>query len=98
MAFHHAGKRLNGIYDFADSGFGPLHQDFLYPNWIARDLTARIITEYEALIGLAIDRERIELLSAVLRLSQLAEYADDAEHAPAMLKPVVDWVAASCSE
>jgi hypothetical protein len=98
MAFDHAGKHLNGIYDFADSGFGPLHQECVYLDWIARDLTARIISEYEALTGLALDRERIELLSAVLRLSQLAEYAEDAEHAPAMLKAVVDWVAASCSE
>jgi hypothetical protein len=98
MAFDHVGKHLNGIYDFADSGFGPLHQEFVYPNWIARDLTARIISEYEALTGLALDRKRIELLSAVLRLSQLAEYADDAEHAPAMLKTIVDWAAASCSE
>ena len=25
MAFDHARGRLNGIFDFGDSGFGPLH-------------------------------------------------------------------------
>jgi hypothetical protein len=93
MAFDHARSRLNGIYDFADSGFGPRHQEFIYSNWIARDLTVRIVAEYEALTGLALDRQRIDLLSGVLRLSELAEYADDAEHAPAMIKNVADWAA-----
>lgn len=32
MAFDHDSNRLNGIYDFADSGFGQLHQDFIYSN------------------------------------------------------------------
>ncbi len=91
MAFDHASNRLNGIYDFADSGFGPLHQEFIYSNWIAPDLTARIITDYKTLTGLALDRQRIELLSGVLRLSELAEYADDADHAPAMVRTIADW-------
>src|SRR5919106_64050 len=47
MAFDHTTNRLNGVYDFADSGFGPLHQEFIYTNLIARDLTARIVAEYE---------------------------------------------------
>ena len=93
MAFDHERQRLNGVYDFADSGFGPLHQEFIYSNWIARDLTERIVAEYEALSGLALDRRRIELLSGVLRLSELAAYADDPEQAPAMLQHVVEWVA-----
>ncbi|HLT02989.1 MAG TPA: aminoglycoside phosphotransferase family protein, partial [Geminicoccaceae bacterium] len=92
MAFDHKRQRLNGVYDFADSGFGPLHQEFIYSNWIARDLTERIVAEYEALSGLALDRRRIELLSGVLRLSELAAYADDPEQAPAMLQHVVEWV------
>jgi hypothetical protein len=93
MAFDHARNRLNGVYDFGDSGFGPLHQEFIYSNWIAPDLTARIIAEYEDLSGLALDRQRIDLLSGLLRMSELAEYADDAEHAPAMVKNVADWAA-----
>jgi hypothetical protein len=91
MAFDHARNRLNGLYDFADSGFGPRHQEFIYSNLIGPDLTARIITEYEVLTGLALDRRRVDLLIGVLRLSELAEYADDADHAAAMTQNVADW-------
>ena len=95
FAFNHANHRLNGIYDFADSGFGPLHQEFIYSNWIAPDLTARIVAEYETLTGRALDLPRIELLSGVLRLSELAGYANDADHAPAMVQYVADCAAAT---
>ncbi|TKT74975.1 aminoglycoside phosphotransferase family protein [Aquamicrobium sp. LC103] len=93
MAFDHEAGRLNGIYDFADSGFGLLHQEFIYTNFIDRDLTARIIDEYERLTGRALDRRRVEVLSGVLRLSELAAYADDPEHAPGMIKFVEEWAA-----
>jgi hypothetical protein len=93
MAFDHTTNRLNGVYDFADSGFGPLHQEFIHTNLIARDLTARIVAEYEALTGLALDPQRIHLLSGVLRLSELAELADDADHAAAMVRAVAAWAA-----
>jgi Ser/Thr protein kinase RdoA (MazF antagonist) len=93
MAFDHASNRLNGMYDFADSGFGPLHQDFIYSNFIAPDLTARIVAGYEALTGRALDRERIDLLTGVHRLSELAELADDANHAAAIVQIVADWAA-----
>ena len=76
---------------FGDSGFGPLQQEFIYTNFIARDLTARIVAAYEALTGRALDPERIELLSGVLRLAELAAYADDPDQAPAMLRCVADW-------
>lgn len=75
MAFDHAAARLNGLYDFADSGFGPLHQDFIYPAWISADLMARIIDAYEARTGRAIDRRRVHLLAAQLRLSEFAEFS-----------------------
>lgn len=91
MAFDHANNRLNGLYDFADSGFGSLHQEFIYSNWIAPDLTARIVAEYEIRTGRSLDRTRIHLLSGVLRLSELAEYADDPHHAPAMTNNVRSW-------
>jgi hypothetical protein len=91
MAFDHTSNRLNGIYDFADSGFGPLHQEFVYSNWITPDLTARIVAEYEVLTGLALDRQRIHLLSGVLRLSELAQLAYDPDHAAAMMQTVADW-------
>ena len=38
-----------------------------------------------------LDACRIDLLSGVLRLSELAAYADDPAQAPAMLRFVADW-------
>lgn len=78
MAFDHAAGRLNGLYDFADSGFGPLHRDFIYPAWISADLMARIVDAYEARTGRAIDRRRVHLLAAQLRLSEFAEFTKTA--------------------
>ncbi|WP_375449736.1 phosphotransferase family protein [uncultured Devosia sp.] len=72
MAFDHQRRRLNGIYDFADSGFGPLQQEFVYPSLVSHDLTARIIGEYEAMTGKALNRERINLLTGVLHLVEIA--------------------------
>ncbi len=88
MAFDHARRRLNGLYDFGDSGFAPLHQEFIYSNLIAADLTARIVTEYEALTGRSLDRARMALLDNVWRLSELAELAKDPVHAAAALEAV----------
>jgi hypothetical protein len=78
MAFDHAAGRLNGLYDFADSGFGPLHQDFVYPAWISADLMVRIIDAYETRTGRAIDRRRVYLLAAQLRLSEFADFSKTA--------------------
>jgi len=94
MAFDHARGRLNGIYDFADSGFGSLHQEFIYSNLISPDLTERIVSAYEGLTGRPMDRGRIALLTSVHRLSELAELADDPEHASTMIRSVTDWAAA----
>jgi hypothetical protein len=91
MAFDHARGRLNGVYDFGDAGFGPLHREFIYSNWISEDLTERIVSEYELLTGRALDRERIALLSAVLRLWELAEVAEDPGQVPQMVATVVAW-------
>ncbi|MEO3435314.1 phosphotransferase [Inquilinus sp. CAU 1745] len=93
MAFDHGRNRLNGVYDFADSGFGPLHQDFIYSNFISPDLTARIIDEYEALTSRKLDRRRIALLTGVHRLSELASLAGDADHAAMAAGYVAAWAA-----
>lgn len=97
MAFDHQRQRLNGLYDFGDSGFGALHQEFVASNWIARDLTARIVAAYESLTGRSLDRERIELLSGVLRLSELATLADDPAHRGWALANIAGWVASARS-
>jgi aminoglycoside phosphotransferase (APT) family kinase protein len=91
MAFDHTVQRLNGMYDFGDSGFGPLHREFVYSNWTAPDLTERIVTEYEAITGRGLDRQRIDLLSGVLRLTELAEFADDTDLAASMVDSVARW-------
>jgi hypothetical protein len=94
MAFDHGSGTLSGVYDFADSGFGALHQEFIYSSFIAPDLTRRIVDGYEALSGRALDRRRIDLLTGVHRLWELAALADDPLHAPAMVRHVADWAAA----
>lgn len=93
MAFDHRERRLNGIYDFADSGIGPLHREFIYSNFISPDLTARIVEAYEELTGLALDRQRIAVLTGMHRLSELAELVDDPEHVSTMLRSVETWAA-----
>jgi aminoglycoside phosphotransferase (APT) family kinase protein len=86
MAFDPAAGRLGGVYDFGDSGFGPLHQEFIYSNMIAPDLTGRIVGRYEALTGRGLDRERIALLFETLRLSEFAQHAGDAHWGPIALE------------
>lgn len=44
MAFDHDAGRLNGIYDFGDSGFGDLHREFIHPSWISPDFVERLAT------------------------------------------------------
>ncbi|PDT15218.1 aminoglycoside resistance protein [Rhizobium sp. J15] len=93
MAFDHGQKRLNGIYDFADSGFGPLHQEFIYSNFISPDLTARIVSAYESLTGRRLDRRRIAILTGFHRLSELAELADDPANVEQMVRSAAAWAA-----
>ena len=94
MAFDHGRQRLNGIYDFADSGIGPLHQEFVYSGLVSPDLTARLAMAYEALTGLGLDHRRIVVLTGTHRLWELAHLADDPEHAPMMVRSFADWAAA----
>ncbi|MGH6859628.1 MAG: aminoglycoside phosphotransferase family protein [Phyllobacterium sp.] len=95
MAFDHARQHLNGLYDFADSGFGPLHQEFIYANFISPDLSERIVAAYEGAAGRALDRRRIAILTGIHRLSELAEAAGDPQHVPLMVRHVADWAVAS---
>jgi aminoglycoside phosphotransferase (APT) family kinase protein len=93
MAFDHEHNRLNGIYDFADSGFGPLQHEFVYPSLVSADLTARIIAEYEALTGRSIDRDRVNLLTGILHLVEVAWEIDDPELLPILLGFYANWAA-----
>ncbi len=88
MAFDFTTATLNGVYDFADSGFGSRHRDLSYSNWISADLTLRIIDRYEELTGIRVDRDKVMLYSSALRLAELAEGAVSEEQAVAN---VVHW-------
>ena len=92
MAFDHEQQMLNGIYDFSDSGFGVLHQEFIYSNFISADLTARIVTAYERFARKNIDRERVWLLTAMLRLSELAQVGHIPDILPQRLRAVEEWL------
>jgi aminoglycoside phosphotransferase (APT) family kinase protein len=92
MAFDHASQRLNGVYDFGDSGIGPLHQEFIYSNFISPDLTDRIVSAYEERTGRALDRRRIEILTGAHRLWELSELADNPDHRVMALKNVAAWL------
>lgn len=94
LAFDHATQRLNGVYDFADSGFGELQQEFVYPGFVSRDLTVRIARAYQARTGREIDMGRVDVLTGVLRLGEVAMYGDDPDKGPLTVKGVADWAAA----
>jgi len=89
MAFDFTTVTLNGVYDFADSGFGSRHRDLSYSNWISADLTLRIISRYEELTRRKVDREKVMLYTSALRLAELAEefLSDDVA-----IANVVNWV------
>ena len=91
MAFDHVNQHLTGMYDFADSGFAPVHQEFIYARFVSPDLTERIIASYEVLTDRAIDRQRVDILTAAHRLSELAELADNPEHVRVMVESVENW-------
>jgi aminoglycoside phosphotransferase (APT) family kinase protein len=92
LAFNHAAGRLRGVFDFAGSGFGALHRDFVAQSFIGPDLTARIQARYERLTGRTLDRRRIDLLTGLQRLMELGE-ADDARIARfGLLENVRDWI------
>jgi aminoglycoside phosphotransferase (APT) family kinase protein len=93
MAFDHERQRIGGVYDFADSGFGPLHQDFAYPAFISLELTRGIAERYARMTGKPVERERIGVLVGMHRLSELAELAGDPRHVDAMRESVVAWAA-----
>jgi hypothetical protein len=90
MAFDHETGLLNGVFDFADSGFGSRHRDLSYSNWISADLTLRIIERYEQLARVSVDRHQVMLYSSALRLAELAEGFLPDERG---IASVTNWVA-----
>jgi aminoglycoside phosphotransferase (APT) family kinase protein len=92
LAFDADRERLNGVYDFGDSGLGPLHQEFIYSSLSSFDLTDRIVAAYEGLTGRRLDRRRIDLLTGMHGLSELAELGEDPAQVAAGVERVVGWM------
>ena len=92
LAFDHAAGRLRGVFDFGSSGFGPLHRDFLAPSFIAPDLTDRMMSHYEALTGLHLDRACIALLTGLQRLMEFGEATEAQVAEFGLLRNLEDWV------
>lgn len=93
MAYDPEQNRFGGVFDFGDSGFGPLHQEFVYSNLIAPDLTERIIASYEQHTGRELDRARVTLLTDIHRLWEIAEEHENAEGMTAMIAAAEAWFA-----
>lgn len=91
MAFDADARRLAGVFDFGDSGTGALHQEFIYSNFIARELTDGIITAYEHHTTRAIDRDRVAVLTGVHRLWELAVVAGNPTREAEILPYVTAW-------
>jgi hypothetical protein len=70
VAFDARAGELAGFFDFGDSGFGSLHQEFIYSNFVSFDLTARIVDRYQQRTGRRLDSGRIALLGAIHILSE----------------------------
>ncbi|HEY1415748.1 MAG TPA: aminoglycoside phosphotransferase family protein [Caulobacteraceae bacterium] len=92
LAFDADREQLNGVYDFGDSGFGPLHQEFIYSSLSSFDLTDGIVSAYEGLTGRRLDRDRIDLLTGLHGLSELAEIAVEPDKVPAGVDRVIAWM------
>jgi aminoglycoside phosphotransferase (APT) family kinase protein len=92
LAFDAQYERLNGVYDFGDSGFGGLHQEFIYSSLSSFDLTDRIVAAYESLTGRSLDRDRIDLLTGVHGLSELADLPVDPVKVGAGVERVLRWM------
>lgn len=92
MAFDHDRSQLNGIFDFADSGFGPPHREFVQVSLIDPDLALRSMRAYAARSGKMLDRRRVFLLAAAMRLSELAGAIETGEDVPMIRDLAVAWL------
>lgn len=91
MAFDHDQGRLNGIFDFADSGIGPRSREFVQVSLIHPELARLAIEAYEDKTGIAIDRRAVFLLAAAQRLSEFAGAVETGESYDLVRGFVLDW-------
>lgn len=93
MAFDHQCRRLNGVYDFGDSGIGATHREFIYSSLVSPDLTDRIILAYERHAGRPVDRERVGVLAGTHRLWELGGEAHLPDNVPSLVASLRQWAA-----
>jgi hypothetical protein len=93
MAFDHQLSRLNGLYDFGDSGIGATHREFIYSSLVSHDLTERIILAYERHTGRPVDRERVGMLTGTHRLWELGGEAHLPDNVPSLVASLRQWAA-----
>jgi len=91
MAFDRERGRLNGIFDFADSGFGSPHREFVQISLIAPELAKETASAYSALTGREIDLRRIFMLGAAMRLSEYAGALETGENLDMIRGFAVEW-------
>ena len=92
MAFDQGAGRLNGIFDFADSGFGPVHREFVPVSFIDPDLTVRAMRAYGEITGRRIDANRVHLLTSAMLASELAGAMEIGINEAAVRQSLVDWI------
>lgn len=92
MAFDMDAGRLNGIFDFADSGLGPIHREFCPVSLVHPDLTARSMRAYEARTGRVLEYRRIYLLTAAMLMAELAGAIESGGDLDFHLGFVVGWL------
>ncbi len=94
LAFDPHTARLTGAFDFADSGFGEPHRELVQPSLISAELPERIASAYQHLTGNRLNRRRVHLLTAAMRLSELAGSIETGQGVQQMTDLVVRWFSA----
>jgi aminoglycoside phosphotransferase (APT) family kinase protein len=85
IAFDQEHGRINGIFDFANAGLGDLHLDLCRLNWVSQDLTTRVIDRYERSSGSCVDRQRVDLHTAIHLVFDLAHQIGNIDEALVMM-------------
>ena len=91
MAFDQAEGHLRGIFDFADSGIGSPHREFVQMSLIDPDLAARAMADYTAITGQPLDTRRVFLLVAAQRLSEFAGALETGDNLDLVRDFAIDW-------
>ncbi|MEM7692953.1 MAG: phosphotransferase [Pseudomonadota bacterium] len=73
MAFDDGAERLNGLFDFAGSGIGPLHRDLSYLHFTSAHLAQAVVERYAAQTGRAVSFARTLDTHGALKVIELAE-------------------------